>query len=51
VAEELLVEPAELNKQEILTPVQLAWQEQDEMEVLVLAEAPEAMNVPQIMLD
>ncbi len=50
VAEELLVVLVELNKQEIPTLVQRAWQEQGEMVVLVLAEAPEVMNVPQIML-
>ena len=45
------MERAELNKQEILTPVPWAWQEQEEMEALVLAEALEAMSVPLIMLD
>ena len=42
---------AELNKQEILTLVPWAWQEQEEMEALVLAEALEAMSVPLIMLE
>jgi hypothetical protein len=51
VAEELLVVLVELNKQEILIRVQRAWPELGEMVVLVLAEVPEVMNVPQIMLD